>query len=197
MVSRERIRPITTDVNKNNWSGSIGSPGANTSQGNWAWGAGAGKSPWGSTPGTIFPAQPGTNPWLPVSQPGAWWSVSDQGGDSGSNTNGTSTGWIYPVNAQVEYLSGTLNQWISWRVLSHNNDNTYNLDCKPLVPPSRIRWPGGAENKARVLDDVMLEESPWQASTPGTNATLNRKTQNRMMEVIPEIESFAEHPMKS
>lgn len=64
----------------------------------------------------------------------------------------------FPVNSHVEYLSGTLNQWISARVLSHNSDGTYNLDCKPLVAAERVRGAGAGKDKPRVLDDVLLEE---------------------------------------
>ena len=79
----------------------------------------------------------------PCPQAGLW--AATRLGSSAPAPGAAASGThIYPINSQVEYLSGTLNQWISARVLSHNNDSTYNLDCKPLVPANRIRWPGGA-----------------------------------------------------
>ena len=57
---------------------------------------------------------------------------------AGTGTLG-SVGGKFVVGQTVEYLSGTLNQWISARILSVNNDGTYNLDCKPLVAADRIR----------------------------------------------------------
>ncbi|CAD7937709.1 unnamed protein product [Amoebophrya sp. A25] len=96
----------------------------------------------------------------------------------------------FQPNSMVEYLSGTLNQWISARVLSLNNDGTYNLDCKPLVAADRIRAPGGGD-KPRVLDDIKLEDNP------GRPDSIAKARPPSTMAVIPEIESFADHPMKS
>ena len=44
----------------------------------------------------------------------------------------------------VEYFSGTLNAWIPAKIVKYNPERgTYNLDCKPDVPISRIRPPPG------------------------------------------------------
>jgi len=49
--------------------------------------------------------------------------------------------------------------------------------------------------KPRVLDDVLLEDNP---NAPVNQVTsTKRPTLQNMMAVIPEIESFSEHPMKS
>jgi len=63
-------------------------------------------------------------------------------GNAGNAGSGSGGAHKFAVGAQIEYLSGTLNQWISARILSHNNDGTYNLDCKPLVAADRIRGTG-------------------------------------------------------
>lgn len=45
----------------------------------------------------------------------------------------------------VEYFSISQNDWILAKVLSINASGTYNLDCKPEVPPERVRAQRGSD----------------------------------------------------
>jgi len=50
----------------------------------------------------------------------------------------------FDVGAAVEYYSASKGIWIPAKVLSVNQaKGTYDLDCKPQVVPSNMRWPGG------------------------------------------------------
>lgn len=46
---------------------------------------------------------------------------------------------VHHVGAIVEYYSTSQGNWILAKVVSANTDGTYDLDCKPSVPPERIR----------------------------------------------------------
>lgn len=54
-------------------------------------------------------------------------------------------GVVHRVGETVEYLSTTLKGWIPTRVLAVSPEGTYILECRPNVPPERVRqWSGGA-----------------------------------------------------
>eukprot|EP00930_Biecheleria_cincta_P045537 TRINITY_DN3137_c0_g1_i1.p1 TRINITY_DN3137_c0_g1~~TRINITY_DN3137_c0_g1_i1.p1 ORF type:complete len:870 (+),score=175.86 TRINITY_DN3137_c0_g1_i1:95-2704(+) len=46
---------------------------------------------------------------------------------------------LFPVGALVEYESTTAAGWIPAKVIKHRSDGLYDLDCKPGVPPSKVR----------------------------------------------------------
>lgn len=50
------------------------------------------------------------------------------------------TAQLYQEGEQVEYFSASISQWIPATILKFNSEsNLYMLDCKPDVPPERIR----------------------------------------------------------
>jgi len=54
----------------------------------------------------------------------------------------------YNVGDIVEYFGATQQQWIPAKVLSVNANGTFGLDCKPDVPPSRIRRSGNTRSSS-------------------------------------------------
>lgn len=65
-----------------------------------------------------------------------------------------------------EYYSATLAQWIPAKVLQYNPDkNSYNLDCKPDVPPSRMREPQGAQSPS--LSQIQARKSAGSVDVGG------------------------------
>jgi len=63
------------------------------------------------------------------------------GGGTGNQV--PSTNARYAVGDIVEYYSASQGTWIPAKVLQVNPSGTYNLDCKPEVPPDKIRPRGG------------------------------------------------------
>eukprot|EP00927_Polykrikos_kofoidii_P035702 TRINITY_DN30246_c0_g1_i1.p1 TRINITY_DN30246_c0_g1~~TRINITY_DN30246_c0_g1_i1.p1 ORF type:complete len:1394 (-),score=280.24 TRINITY_DN30246_c0_g1_i1:389-4510(-) len=58
--------------------------------------------------------------------------------------SGKSSPADYKVGDSVEYFGATAGKWIPAKVLSVNTNGTYSLDCKPDVPPEKIRWPSSS-----------------------------------------------------
>mmetsp|Transcript_31532 Transcript_31532/g.57956 ORF Transcript_31532/g.57956 Transcript_31532/m.57956 type:complete len:385 (-) Transcript_31532:97-1251(-) len=78
--------------------------------------------------------------------------AADTQGCNGPKVDGKAVNWSlweqsvteFHVGAAVEYFSASKGMWIPAKVLSVNQaKGTYDLDCKPQVVPSNIRWPGG------------------------------------------------------
>jgi len=62
------------------------------------------------------------------------------GAGAGGNTSTSSTPLgTYAVGDMVEYFSASQNDWILAKVTAVNPKGTYDLDCKPQVPPNKIR----------------------------------------------------------
>lgn len=81
---------------------------------------------------------------------------------------GSVKGDRYAVNDKVEYFGAQQNRWIPTSVKSVNADGTYDLECKPAVPPAKIRRCQGAVAEA---DDGPLEagaEVEYYSATHGT-----------------------------
>ncbi|CAD7960478.1 unnamed protein product [Amoebophrya sp. A120] len=190
LVAKDRIRPMVI--------GGGGAPVGQQSQQLPGSSASSLVSPAGNPSSSSSGApQPQPVSQLPDPNSGLFGGTSQTGASSPGTGSG---GGKYAPNQQVEYLSGTLNQWISARILSVNNDGTYNLDCKPLVAAERIRPSGSGTaldgaNKPRTLDDVRLEEGG--TAEPRTSQSSKSRAMPATMAVIPEIESFTDHPMKS
>jgi len=51
---------------------------------------------------------------------------------------------VYKVGDKVEYFGATQNKWIPTKVVKVNANGTYDLDCKILVSPDKIRQPAAA-----------------------------------------------------
>eukprot|EP00435_Cladocopium_sp_Y103_P010789 s721_g2.t2 len=56
----------------------------------------------------------------------------------------------FEVGDVVEYFSVSQNDWIVAKVQSINTSGTYNLDCKPDVPPERVR----AQRSSEMVADL-------------------------------------------
>eukprot|EP00913_Durusdinium_trenchii_P023824 g22374.t1 len=70
----------------------------------------------------------------------------------------------------VEYFSISQNDWILAKVLSINASGTYNLDCKPEVPPERVRAQRGSDlviSPVSVSKPRSRSEAPGAAEQPG------------------------------
>eukprot|EP00973_Karenia_brevis_P057760 8034983-Karenia_brevis.AAC.1 len=76
--------------------------------------------------------------------------IADDGDGPGLATEATPSGLRFPIGALVEYHSTSSGKWIAAKVTAYNASKaTYNLDCKPEVPPIRIRPrpnPGNSHN---------------------------------------------------
>mmetsp|Transcript_140544 Transcript_140544/g.269554 ORF Transcript_140544/g.269554 Transcript_140544/m.269554 type:complete len:408 (-) Transcript_140544:93-1316(-) len=70
----------------------------------------------------------------------------------------------YPVGSFVEYHSMTHNCWIPATVLAfHLDKRAYDLSCKQLAMPERIRWPAAP---AHEPDDADVKEGASAAKFP-------------------------------
>lgn len=70
------------------------------------------------------------------------WPSGGSAATNGVNTNGhAASNAPYQVGDAVEYFGATAGTWIPAKVTAVNTDGTFNLDCKPDVPPSKIRMP--------------------------------------------------------
>eukprot|EP00931_Biecheleriopsis_adriatica_P024396 TRINITY_DN15211_c0_g5_i1.p1 TRINITY_DN15211_c0_g5~~TRINITY_DN15211_c0_g5_i1.p1 ORF type:complete len:1317 (+),score=357.26 TRINITY_DN15211_c0_g5_i1:128-4078(+) len=58
----------------------------------------------------------------------------------------TSGGPAFSVGDSVEYFGASQQRWIPAKVLTVNANGSYDLDCKPAVPPEKIRRPQGASS---------------------------------------------------
>merc|ERR1711896_128724 len=59
-------------------------------------------------------------------------------------------GLNFTVGCEVEYFSESQKAWIVARILSYNQEvGTYNLNCKPGVSMSSIRWRDAEKQKQR------------------------------------------------
>ncbi|CAE6971119.1 GBP2, partial [Symbiodinium sp. KB8] len=65
----------------------------------------------------------------------------------------------------VEYFSASQSDWILAKVLSINPNGTYNLDCKPDVPPERVRAQRDNELVRSPLQKLQKPTRLRQAST--------------------------------
>merc|ERR1712048_492117 len=66
--------------------------------------------------------------------------------------SGTSGAPTFPIGAAVEYFSATNKNWFPAKIVSYNTAaGTYDLDIKPGVQPSRLRWPAIRADAAPAL----------------------------------------------
>eukprot|EP00929_Paragymnodinium_shiwhaense_P076813 TRINITY_DN39546_c0_g1_i1.p1 TRINITY_DN39546_c0_g1~~TRINITY_DN39546_c0_g1_i1.p1 ORF type:complete len:1572 (+),score=466.03 TRINITY_DN39546_c0_g1_i1:140-4855(+) len=74
-----------------------------------------------------------------------------------------STSSSYQVGEVVEYFGASQQKWIPAKVLAANPNGTYNLDCKPDVPPEKIRKMGGqaAYKAGDVVEYFGASQNKW------------------------------------
>merc|ERR1712032_104341 len=76
--------------------------------------------------------------------------IKSVGSSKGSSTN-------FKVGSEVEYFSESQQVWIEAVVLSCDTEKgTYNLNCKPGVSSSSIRWRDPEKELTRKNEEAMM-----------------------------------------